>query len=198
MTDAPTWLTEEQLAEVESSLEKEFIVATVQEMRALLAMARHALAWTPDKVGRMFATLRWIAAHPNEEGATHGLYAMRYAARDVLDDQVMSQAVGAYLDQSAEIERLRAVQLIDQTTLGAFTSSLSEMLGNARAEGAADMREKAAQAVMEAAWRHDGVDAYSRGLDRGALTQLQRCFDAIRDLPLPTNHSPDQGDDDGV
>ena len=50
--------------------------------------------------------------------------------------------------------------------------------------GQEDMRERAATACAENTWRHIGDDAYSRGLDRGALEQASACAAHIRAIPI--------------
>lgn len=45
--------------------------------------------------------------------------------------------------------------------------------------------EAAAQAAGFSAWKHEGNDAYSRGLDAGAIHQVHECVRAIRALPKP-------------
>lgn len=51
-------------------------------------------------------------------------------------------------------------------------------LANARAEAL----EEAATAATRAAWKHEGDDDYSRGMDRGAREQVEACAAAIRAL----------------
>lgn len=43
--------------------------------------------------------------------------------------------------------------------------------------------ERCVQALGESAWKHEGDDAYSQGMDKGALHQLNECLEAIRSLP---------------
>jgi hypothetical protein len=42
--------------------------------------------------------------------------------------------------------------------------------------------EEAADACTDNTWRHLGDDAYSRGLDRGALEQASACAASVRSL----------------
>ena len=51
-------------------------------------------------------------------------------------------------------------------------------LASARAEAL----EEAATAATRAAWKHEGDDDYSRGMDRGAREQVEACAAAIRAL----------------
>lgn len=55
--------------------------------------------------------------------------------------------------------------------------------------GAEAMREECAKAAGFAAWKHEGDDAYSRGMDAGAVQQVRACVDSIRALPLPAGGS---------
>jgi len=50
-------------------------------------------------------------------------------------------------------------------------------------------RDDVLAALGLAAWKHEGDDAYSKGLDAGARQQSQADFDAIRALPAVT-HRP--------
>jgi hypothetical protein len=46
----------------------------------------------------------------------------------------------------------------------------------------AETIEECALAAGQAAWKHEGDDAYSRGKDDGAVHQVQECVKAIRAL----------------
>lgn len=50
------------------------------------------------------------------------------------------------------------------------------------AEIEAETIERCIDAAGQAAWRHEGSDGYSVGLDRGAREQVKACVDAIRAL----------------
>jgi hypothetical protein len=105
---------------------------------------------------------------------------------------------------SAEETRLRAEVASLRATLGQQPAAegvepigcpLPGACGAVRAHaaafraGAAEMREKMAEAAGFAAWKHEGDDAYSRGMDAGAAQQVRACIDAIRALPLPAGGS---------
>ena len=47
--------------------------------------------------------------------------------------------------------------------------------------------ERAAKAATQACWRHEGEDAYSKGMDAGAIHQAEACAAAIRALIVPTD-----------
>jgi hypothetical protein len=52
---------------------------------------------------------------------------------------------------------------------------------------------EAAKTAAEAAWKHVGEDAYSKGMDAGAVHQVAACFDAILALaasPQTTKELP--------
>jgi hypothetical protein len=42
--------------------------------------------------------------------------------------------------------------------------------------------EEAIEAVGQAAWKHEGDDAYSQGMDRGARHQVDACIKALTRL----------------
>lgn len=49
----------------------------------------------------------------------------------------------------------------------------------------------AAKAASEACWKHIGEDAYSQGMDAGAIHQTKACVEAIRALsPAPACKGP--------
>jgi hypothetical protein len=49
------------------------------------------------------------------------------------------------------------------------------------AEAVEREREACLTVVYQSAWRHEGDDAYSQGLDKGAREQLAACASAIAD-----------------
>jgi hypothetical protein len=91
-----------------------------------------------------------------------------------------------------EIEQLRD-ELHGALTIGAhLVRPLVEhafaepaRLAAAKAEGVREGIEDAKRAAGFAAWRHEGDDAYSRGMDAGARHQVTECVKAIAALSSP-------------
>ena len=73
-------------------------------------------------------------------------------------------------------------------------AALDAKLAEAEARGRRKALEEAADACANETWPHEGDDAYSRGLDRGALEQASACAAVIRalsDAPAREEHPDD-------
>lgn len=102
---------------------------------------------------------------------------------NLLDITDALTAASAARQGEVEKARAREDQLTDENAelegqLEDATLEITRLHGEvekARREIVAEVRE----AVARAAWKHEGDDAYSVGLDRGAREQQKSCLDAI-------------------
>lgn len=98
---------------------------------------------------------------------------------DLTDEQVRALADG-YPPENDNLDWAERAQTLARALLDA-RAELARVRADAQA-AVALVVERAATAVSLNAWRHEGEDAYSKGMDAGARHQAQVIYNAIRAL----------------
>jgi hypothetical protein len=110
-------------------------------------------------------------------------------------------AMNQYLEGCAEEDKTKlipmAFSLREWHSIIAALSACRGLADGSEVLAPANYRKQvlreAAKTAAEAAWKHVGEDAYSKGMDAGAVHQVAACFDAILALaasPQTTKELP--------
>lgn len=108
-------------------------------------------------------------------------------------DKFGADALGAIDDYKAKLaeaadtiarlrERVAELEATSDALSRAHQAAEAELSSLKAAGTRADGIEAAATAASFAAWKHEGEDAYSQGMDAGARHQVKACVEAIRAL----------------
>lgn len=120
-----------------------------------------------------------ISAGLREASDVSAIIAERDRLRAIIAECAASLGNGAFVSAECSDDfRAKLPQEI-ATCVARLTRERDE--ARAALAAARDMaREEAATAAERAAWKHDGDDDYSQGMDRGAREQVEACAAAIR------------------
>lgn len=109
---------------------------------------------------------------------------------DAAEEGLMRSILRLYPEKdvaSVYVSRLFASLDAERAKVAALERERDAAFARGRIEGI----EEAAKAAGSSAWKHEGDDAYSRGMDRGAVQQVRACVEAIRAL-LPSPAAPEK------
>lgn len=139
--------------------------------------------WMPDNDGRVYCQ-SCVASQPvtTQQSDASAIAAWNCRAPSVEETRLRAEVASlrAALGQQPAAEGAEPVGC----PIPGMCAAVAAYAAAYRA-GAEAMRDAAAEAAGFAAWKHEGDDAYSRGMDAGATHQVRACVDAIRALPLP-------------